>query len=151
MLQTILSEVQQTRITVQRSMTIIYRAQTLLSEARLQYEQIGRLQKELDQLRAEAIQAQSESLRQNERLRDITTRISSESDSQQLETLRLEENEIRLLIQENLQNEALRQERESQINNELRGGQTRLAELNRQIAVLERELPVLDKIERSRR
>lgn len=141
-LQTILSEVQQTRQTVQRSMTLIYRAQTLLNETRLHYEQINRLQKDLDQLRADGVQAQSETQRQTERLRDVGTRIEQEKDAQQLATLRAEENEIRLLLQETAQNETLRQEREMQTTNELRTERAKLAELQRQLATLEQELSI---------
>lgn len=139
-LQTVLREVQQTRFTVERSMTIIYRSQKLLSEIRLHYEQANSLQKDLNQLRAEAADSQSEYRHQTERLDEVSAQIAKEQDAQRLESLRAEEREIRLLIQENIQDEALRQERENQVIKNQRVEQAKLEELNRQVEIIEREI-----------
>ncbi len=84
----------------------------------------------LNELRQTSIKAQGESLRQQERLSEV---MALGAHKQKLETSRAEAGEIRLVMQEQTQSEAL-------LKQELSAEQTRLAELNRLLAGLEKEL-----------
>jgi Na+-transporting NADH:ubiquinone oxidoreductase subunit NqrC len=133
----LLSEVRQLRLALQRANLIGYRAQILIERLRVQQDRVEQLSRELEQLRQEAVEEKLFDPQITEFAREQESQISREPDAARRNEM---EASFKLMRYQLTQREQLRRERETALTMRMQAEQAKLAELNDRLDAVEREL-----------
>jgi hypothetical protein len=133
----LLSEIRQLRIALQRANLIGYRAQILIERLRVQQDRVEQLSRELEQLRREVSEEKLFDPQIAEYAREQESQINREPDAARRNEMEASSKLIRYQL---TQREQLRRERETALMMRLQAEQAKLAELNDRLDALEREL-----------
>jgi hypothetical protein len=139
-LQSLLAEVRQLRMAVERAASVLPQTQVLLQRTQLQQQHVETLSRQLEQLRDQITKSSVEDDHFAAEVRDTEARASQEQD-----TNRRREVELRLKsAKAQMEQEAIRDQRqrarESQLAGQLQNEQGKLSELQERLDALERVL-----------
>jgi len=139
-LQTLLAEVHQLRIALQRSTQIAPRVQIAVERLKLQQEQVARTARQLDDLRRDLDKRRSEQLAVQQRLQAIDQEATQATEPQKrkdlndaLSMFKVEADQTEKALQQ-------MQSREGELASQLQSEQAKLTELNDRLDQIERVL-----------
>ena len=139
-LQSLLAEVRQLRMAVERAASVLPQTQVLLQRTQLQQQHVETLSRQLEQLRDQITKSSAEDAHFAAEVRDAETRASQEQDA----TRRRYEEERLKSAKAQMEQEAIRDQRqrarESQLAGQLQNEQIKLSELQERLDALERVL-----------
>lgn len=143
-MQELLDEVHQLRLAMQQIGVNAYRGQVMIERLRLQHEQVDRLSRELDAVRNQVGEIRAVQLGSKDRL--------DEAEKQQEKGM-LSEAVVKITratMEDFKRREQSLSERESQLSGELAIERANLADLNKRLDALEREMLITGQIDRSK-
>ena len=139
-LQSLLAEVRQLRMAVERAVSVLPQTQVLLQRTQLQQQHVETLSRQLEQLRDQITKSSAEDAHFAAEVRDAETRASQEQDATRH---RYEEERLKS-AKAQMEQEAIRDQRqrarESQLAGQLQNEQIKLSELQERLDALERVL-----------
>jgi len=141
----LLSEVRQLRVALQQISVNTYRGQIMVERLRLQQNQVSRLANELNTTRDEIVELRSQQVTVKERLELIEKQQDKGVVSPE------QVNEVRSLMAGMTRREQTLTERESQLSGELEQERAALADLNKRLDALEREIVLTGLIDAGKR
>src|SRR5262245_11198812 len=139
-IQALLSEVRQLRIALQHLSLSAYRAQITVERLRLQQEQVNQLSKQLEGIRDSLSDSKARLQWVGERVKDMESRVSQESDPARRAQLEREYKDMKFDAERHAFWDQQQREREPQVAAKLQIEQAKLSELNDRLEALEREL-----------
>jgi hypothetical protein len=144
-MQELLSEVHQLRVAIQQISVNAYRGQVMVERLRLQQEQVARLARELNSIRAEIGEMKAAQVNAKVRVEDGEKKLDrgEMSDSQVFE--------LRATLADIKRREEVLSERETQLSIELGHERINLADLNKQLDSLEREMVLTNQVDQPRK
>ena|ERR1700730_11566844 len=141
-LQTLLAEVHQLRMALERSTRIAPRIQIAVERFKLQQEHVARVSRQLEDLRRDLDHSRLEHPKMLQRLQAVENAVTQNADPQQQKDMNYRVNELKL---ETEQAEKLLQQiqtREGELTSQLQAEQSKLTELNDRLDQMERALNV---------
>ncbi|HUJ23907.1 MAG TPA: hypothetical protein VLX58_20370 [Bryobacteraceae bacterium] len=141
-IQTLLAEVHQLRLALERSSQIAPRIQIAVERIKLQQEQVSRTARQLDDLRRDLEKGHSEQARVQQRMQAADNQANQSTDPNQRRDL---DDLMKMLKMEAEQGEKSLQQmqaREGELAGQFQTDQSRLNELNDRLDQLERELSI---------
>jgi chromosome segregation ATPase len=144
-MQELLSEVHQLRLALQQISVNAYRGQVMVERLRLQQEQVNRLAREVNSIRSEIGEIKAAQVNAKERLEDGEKKFDRGvmSDTQM--------QELRASLADFKRREEMLSERETQLSIELGQERTNLADLNKQLDSIEREMVLTNQVDQRKR
>jgi hypothetical protein len=135
-LQSLLTEVQQLRLAIERSTLLGTRTQLALSRLQIQEQTATRLAAQLNDVRHQANNALAERTRMSERLRDLETRSGHDANQEQMDSMKHAKYEIERMTAE----EQEYRTRESELSGQFQAAQNQVAETRARISEMEQSL-----------
>jgi len=132
-LEELLSEVRQLRKTTQEKHLDAYRGLMVVERFRLQQERVDRLARQLDELRLDLSNMETHLPEMQERVKNFETQLEGEQEPARKSQLESEMKAFRSLLDQQVSQHQLLQERESQLNVQLQTEQAKLDELNQKL------------------
>ena len=139
-LRSLLDEVRQLRVALQRANLNAYRAQITVERLRIQQDRVDRLARELEGVRREIMETESWSARLTERLKDLENQMNLETNASRRAQIETEYKDVKYGIEEGAKRQGQRRERETHLGKELQAEQLKLNELNDRLEALDREI-----------
>jgi len=139
-LQTLLSEVQQLRVAIERSTLLGARTQIAINLMQAQQSRVERLAQELDKTRKDLVDMQAEKPKTAARAKMFEESISTTTDPQARKDMEQALSLYKIDIEQFAAREQDRRAREAELNTQLLAEQGRLADLQGRIADMERLL-----------
>ena len=141
-LQTLLAEVHQLRIVLERSSQIAPRIQIAVERLKLQQEHVARVARQLDEIRRDLDRTRSDQPKIQQRVQTLDDEVNQAVDPGRRKAL---DDEAKMLKLESVQQEKSLQQmqaREGELMSQLQSEQARLTELNDRLDQIERALNV---------
>ena len=141
-LQTLLAEVHQLRIVLERSSQIAPRIQIAVERLKLQQEHVARVARQLDEIRRDLDRTRSDQPKIQQRVQTLDDEVNQAVDPGRCKAL---DDEAKMLKLESVQQEKSLQQmqaREGELVSQLQSEQARLTELNDRLDQIERALNV---------
>jgi hypothetical protein len=135
-LQSLLTEVQQLRLAIERSTLLGTRTQLALSRLQIQEQTATRLGSQLNDARHQANNASAERSRMADRLRELETRAGVDANREAMDMMKAIKNEMERLATQ----EQEYRTRESELAGQTQAAQNQLAETRASISEMERSL-----------
>jgi chromosome segregation ATPase len=148
-LRSLIKEVHELRLTLQRTNLLAYRSQITVGRIRAERERIDRVARQLESVRDEIAGIELEIPRMADRLKDIEADASAESSDERRKGLEAERKDLKARIDQHKQRDAQLHEREVQLSTELTSERAKLDDLDYRVEALDRELEDEAKRERS--
>jgi chromosome segregation ATPase len=139
-LQTLLAEVRQLRIAIERSNQIGPRIQISMERLRLQQEQVARIARQLDDLRRELDKSRPEQAKVQQRIQALDSQATQTADPVHRKEMEEVSKELKLEAEQAEKSLQQAQVREGELASRLQAEQGRLAELNDRLDQVERAL-----------
>jgi chromosome segregation ATPase len=139
-LRSLLEEVRQLRLSLERTNFNVFRAQIIVERIRLQQEQLARLNQQFEELRGQAADNKLNQSHLQDRIKEIDSKISQERDPATRSQLESEQKEMKFLLEQQGVWEERQRERENQLNVQFQTEQEKLKRLNDRLDALEREI-----------
>jgi len=139
-LRSLLGEVHELRLAIQRTSLNSYRAQIALERLRLQQAVVERLTRELEVARNEMSEMKLNQSRTSEMAKEMENQINREADPNRRADLEREVKMIKAELENHAQREQRHREREAQLTSQLPTEQAKLGELHERLDAMEREL-----------
>lgn len=130
----LLSEVHQLRVALQQISVNTYRGRLMVERLRLQQDQVSRIANELKSTRDEIVELKSQQVTVKERLEHVEKQQDKGVVSPE------QVNEVRALMAGMMRREQTLTERETQLSGELEQERAALADLNKRLDALERDI-----------
>jgi predicted nucleic acid-binding Zn-ribbon protein len=140
--ETLLKEVHQLRLTMERSAQIAPRIQIAVERLKLQQDKVGRTAQQLDDLRREVERGRLEQPKYQQRLQAIENETNQATDPAQRRHLEEAMKEFKLEAEQREKSLQQMQAREGELTGQLQTEQNRLTELNDRLDQIERALNV---------
>jgi chromosome segregation ATPase len=140
MLQSLLSEVRELRLALQRSNLTTFRTQVALERLRLQMGRVESLRESLERTREELANERSTRLGMADQLKELEDRISAEKGAAKRESLITEQTELKTALNQASFREEQQREKENRLSSELQVEQTKLDEMSNKLETMERKL-----------
>src|SRR5712692_9571580 len=141
-LQTLLTEVHQLRLALERSTQIAPRIQIAVERLKLQQEQVARVARQLDDLRRELDRNRESQPKIQQRLEQVSSAAAETADPQQRKDFDVVVKEVKLQSEQAEKSLQQLQVREGELASQLQSEQARLTELNDRLDQMERALNV---------
>lgn len=138
-LEDLLSEVHQLRKTVQENRLDAYRGLMVVERLRLQQERVDRLSRQLDELRLDLTNMETHLPEMQDRVKNFESQVEGEQEAIRKSQLESELKAFRSLLDQQLAQRQLLQEREGQLNVQLQTEQAKLDDLNQKLISYEGE------------
>jgi hypothetical protein len=139
-LQSLLTEVRELRLALQRSNLTTFRTQVALERMRLQMERVKDLRESLDRTREELVNEKSSRLSMADRMKDLEGRISVERDELKRAELNAEQIELKNALTQSGYREDQLREKENRLSAVLQDEQTKLDDISKKLEAMERKL-----------
>jgi hypothetical protein len=139
-IQTLLSEVHQLRLVLQRGNLNTYRAQIAVERMRLQQDQVLAIRRELEATRTQLLNAKHFHGEMEDRLKDMANQVNLEPDANRRLMLEREYREAKRNFDTQTQWETDIREKETQLTSQQMLEQSKLTDLGDRLEALEREL-----------
>jgi predicted nucleic acid-binding Zn-ribbon protein len=139
-LQSLLAEVHQLRVTMERSVQIAPRIQILVERLKLQHDQVARTSRQLEDLRHEMDRSRSDLGRFQQRLETIAADPGQATDPAKRRDLDEVSKMMKLEMEQTEKSLAQMQAHEGELTSQLQAEQNRLTELNDRLDQFERAL-----------
>src|SRR5579872_6912601 len=139
-LQTLLTEVRQLRLAIERSNQIGPRIQIAVERLKLQQEQVARVARQLDDLRRDLDKSRSEQGRAQQRVQALDSQATQAADPVQRKDMEDVSKELKLEAEQAEKSLQQLQVREGELASRLQAEQGKLAELNDHLDQVERAL-----------
>lgn len=140
MLQSLLSEVRELRLALQRSNLTTFRTQVALERLRLQMGRVESLRESLERTREELANERSTRLGMADQLKELEDRISAEKGAAKRESLITEQTDLKNALNQASFREEQQREKENRLSSELQVEQTKLDEMSNKLETMERKL-----------
>src|SRR5258708_2673235 len=140
-IQSLLSEVHQLRLAIERTNSIGPRIQLAVERVRLQQQVVSRLSDQLDGVRRDLDSRQAAETRSVEQIRNAESEINQTSDPNKRKNLEGELKDFRPMMEQMQKTTQLLQAREADLSSRLRSEQATLDGLNDRLTQIERSLP----------
>jgi chromosome segregation ATPase len=139
-METLLAEVHQLRIALERSIQIAPRIQIAVERLKLQQDQVARVARQMDDLRRELDRSRSDQPKIHERLQEIAAAATQNTDPQKRKDLDDALSMFKLEAEQAEKSLQQIQAREGELASRLQSEQARLTELNDRLDQIERAL-----------
>jgi hypothetical protein len=139
-LQSLLTEVRELRIALQRSNLTTFRTQVALERMRLQIERVQKSRESLDRTREELANEKSSRQSIADRMKELESQISAERDELKRGQLNADQIELKNALNQAGFREEQQREKENRLSAELQDEQTKLDEMNNKLEAMERKL-----------
>ena len=139
-LQSLLSEVHQLRMALQRGNLSAYRAQIAVERMRLQQDQVLTIRRELEATRTQLLNSKHFHGEMEDRLKDMVNQVNQEPDPSRRSMLERQYRDAKRNFDTQTQWESDMHEKETQLASQQTLEQSKLAELGDRLDALEREL-----------
>jgi hypothetical protein len=143
-LQTLLNEVRQLRLALERSAVVAPKIQVTLQRMQLQQEQVTRLSRQLEDVRNQLAHSGAEAVDIGAQLKVDETRLASEQDATRRKQIEEETRMLKLRLEQVSERQSMQatqqQARESELAGRLQTEHNKLNELNDRLTGLERML-----------
>jgi DNA repair exonuclease SbcCD ATPase subunit len=139
-LQTLLAEVRQLRLAIERSNQIGPRIQIAVERLKLQQEQVARVARQLDDLRRDLDKSRSEQGKAQQRIQALDSQATQAADPVQRKGMEEASKELKLEVEQGEKSLQQLQVREGELASQLQVEQGKLAELNDHLDQVERAL-----------
>jgi chromosome segregation ATPase len=139
-LQSLLTEVRELRLALERSNLTTFRTLVLLETRRLQMQRIENLRESLNRTRDELANEKSSRLSMVDRIKELEGQISGERDELKRAQLNVDQIELKDALVQAGNREEQQQEKENRLSVELQDAQTKLDEMNYKLETMERKL-----------
>lgn len=139
-LQALLSEVRQLRLTIQRANISVFRAQLMIERLRMQQERVDRLTRQVEENQNELTGTGLSRSQLTERSQDLESQIKTEQDAGRRVQLELQYKELKYIIEQQTDRETQMRARQVQLTTQLQAERARLDEIDSRLEALEREL-----------
>ena len=137
---TLISEIQQLRLAIERSTLLNARTQLAVSQLQLQESSLSRIRQQLDEARTEAPRLNGQKVRIAETIKQLEQNRTTVSDPREAADLELRLKEMRLELDQANAMEQVRAARESELAVQLQTAQADIADARSRIAEMERAL-----------
>ena len=138
--QSLLTEVRELRLTLQRSNLTIFRTQVTLERMRLQMQRVETLRESLERTREELAGEKSNRISIADRMKELDGQISAERDELKRAQLNADLSELKNALTQASYREEQQREKETRISGELQDEQTKLDEMNNKLEAMEKKL-----------
>lgn len=139
-LQSLLSEVRQLRLTLQRAQVTAHRAQIAVERLRAQREHVDRLTSQLDQAQNEASTFKLSSAQMEEQLKEFENQIQQAPNADRRAELQVGYKGFQTLLAQQSERDTQLRDRQARLTEQLQVERSKLEEINNQLSVLEREM-----------
>ena len=139
-LQSLLTEVRQLRVTLERTMMVWPQMQLLLQRAQLQQQRVESVSRQLEQLRDQLARSAADSGRLAAEVKRTEEILTEEQDARRRRDIEINLKRIKAVSEEQATRDQQQQARESQLDGQLQGERAKLNELNDRLDALERVL-----------
>lgn len=139
-LQALLSEVRQLRLTLQRANLSVFRAQIMIERLRMQQERVDRLARQLEENQNELTGSALSQSQLTERGKELESQIKSEQDAGRRAQLEAQSKELTYIMEQQTERETQLRARQGQLATQLQAERTKLDEIDSRLEALEREL-----------
>jgi hypothetical protein len=138
--QTLISEIQQLRMAIERSTLLNARTQLAVSQLQLQEQSVARLTSQMDGIRTQAPWSTMMKARAAEGIKDLEQRRATTSDPKIQQQIEAEIKEAKFQLEQAASMETTRLAREGEISLQLQQAQSQIADSRSRIAEMERAL-----------
>jgi len=142
MLRTLLDEVRQLRLAIERSNLSSYRVQIAIERMRLQQSRVDSLMRDLDNVRLQLVNLKMSRTQAEARVKDLEDQMNDETESARKVQIERQYKDQKRNLDVQIKWEDQQRERETQLNIRLQEEQAKLTEINNRLDTLERELEV---------
>lgn len=139
-LQALLSEVRQLRLTLQRTNISVFRTQLMIERLRMQQERVDRLTRQLEENQNELTGAGLSRSQLTERSQDLESQIKAEQDAGRRAQLDAQYKELKYIMEQQTERETQLRARQVQLTTQLQTERAKLDEIDSRLEALEREL-----------
>lgn len=139
-MQSLLAEVRQLRVTLERSMTLWPQAQLVLQRAQLQQQRVESLSRQLEQLRDQLARSAAEAGRLGQQIKRFEDLVVQEQDARRRQEFESQVKNFKMQLDGQALRDQQQQAREGQLAGQLQAEQSKLVELNDRMDALERML-----------
>lgn len=139
-LQALLSEVRQLRLTLQRTNLSVFRAQIMIERLRTQQERVERLARQLEENQNEITGSALSQSQLSERSRDLESQIKLEQDVGRRAQLEAQYRELKYITDQQTERETQLRSRQAQLTTQLQAERTKLDEIDSRLEALEQQL-----------
>jgi len=139
-LQSLLREVRQLRLALQRTNLNVFRAQIMLERMRTQQERVDRLTRQLEENQNEITGSDLSQSQITERSRDLESQIKQEQDAERRAQLEAQSKELKFIMDQQTERETQLRARQAQLTTQLLTERAKLDEMDSRLESLEREL-----------
>ena len=139
-LQALLSEVRQLRLTLQRANLNVFRAQIMIERLRTQQERVDRLARQLEENQNEITGSSLSRSQLTERSQDLESQIKAEQDASRRAQLEAQSKELKYIMDQQTDQETQLRARQAQLSTQLQTERAKLDEIDSRLEILEREM-----------
>ena len=139
-LQSLLNEVRQLRLAIERTGALWPQMQIMLQRVQLQQQYVETLSRQLEQLRDQIARSANESAQLNSRVKESEIRAGQEQDARRRQQAEDEIKRLKAVIEQIAMRDRQQQDRESQLAGALQNEQAKLNDLNARLDAVERLL-----------
>src|SRR5260370_27979469 len=139
-LQSLLAEVRQLRMAIERAASVLPQTQVLLQRTQLQQQHVETLSRQLEQLRDQITKSSVEDAHFAAEVRDAETRASQEQDANRRREVEERLKSAKAQMEQEAIHDQRQRARESQLAGQLQNEQSKLNELQERLDALERVL-----------
>jgi chromosome segregation ATPase len=137
-LQQLLDEVRQLRLTWERASAASARLQILLQRMQLQQNQMNRIDSELDSVRDELMRAESQQAQSSSQLSELDNRLSQEQDPNRQKELQEQQKEMKIMLEQQTRSMQDLRTREGELLASWQREQAKLNEFQERLEALEK-------------
>lgn len=142
-LQALLSEVRQLRLTLQRTNLSVFRAHIMIERLRMQQERVDRLTRLIEENQNELTGSGLSRSQLTERSQDLESQIKAEQDAGRRAQLEAQYKELKYIMDMQTERETQLRARHVQLTTQLQTERAKLDEIESRLEALERELELL--------
>jgi len=139
-LQALLSEVHQLRLTLQRTNLSLFRAQITIERLRMQQERVERLARQLEENQNEITGSSLSQSQLTERSKELEAQIKLEQDAGRRAQLEAQYKELKYIMDQQTERETQLRARQAQLTTQLQAERIKLDEIDSRLEALERQL-----------
>jgi hypothetical protein len=139
-LQALLSEVRQLRLTLQRTNLSVFRAQIMIERLRMQQERVDRLARQLEENQNEFTGSALSQSQLTERSKELESQIKLEQDAGRRAQFEAQYKELKYIMDQQTERETQLRARQAQLTVQLQAERTKLDQIDSRLEALEREL-----------
>jgi chromosome segregation ATPase len=139
-LQALLGEVRQLRLTLQRTNLSVFRAQIMIERLRMQQERVDRLTRQLEENQNEITGSALSQSQLTERSREMESQMKLEQDAGRRSQLEAQYKELKYIMNQQTERETQLRAHQGQLTTQLQAERTKLDDIDSRLEALEREL-----------